>query len=75
MAHCGFEGTAVNDAFSHPVKAFLTALRGPRVAGPLAPELPILYSESARYATVASVPVAEVKRVNRETEDTGALPR
>jgi hopanoid biosynthesis associated radical SAM protein HpnH len=74
MAHCGFEGTAVNDAFSHPVKALMTSLRGPRVTGPLAPELPILYSESARYSTVASVPVAEVKRVNRETEDAGAEP-
>jgi hypothetical protein len=76
MAHCGFEGTAVNDAFSHPVKALMTSLRGPRVTGPLAPELPILYSESARsrYATVASVPLAEVKRVNRETEDAGAEP-
>ena len=71
MAHCGFEGTAVNDAFRHPIKALLTSLRGPRVKGPMAPELPILYSESARarYATVASVPLAEVKRVNRETED------
>ena len=29
MAHCGFEGTAVNDAFSHPLKALLTSLRGP----------------------------------------------
>ena len=29
MAHCGFEGTAVNDAFSHPLKALRTALRGP----------------------------------------------
>jgi hopanoid biosynthesis associated radical SAM protein HpnH len=76
MAHCGFEGTAVNDAFSHPVKALMTSLRGPRVTGPLAPELPILYSESARlrYATVASVPVAEVKRINRETEGAGAEP-
>jgi hypothetical protein len=52
----------------------MTSLRGPRVTGPLAPELPILYSESARYATVASVPVAEVKRVKRETEDAGAEP-
>ena len=71
MAHCGFEGTAVNDAFSHPLKALLTSLRGPRVSGPMAPELPIQYGESARarYATVASVPLAEIKRVNRETED------
>ena len=34
MAHCGFEGTAVNDAFSHPLKALKAALQGPQVKGP-----------------------------------------
>jgi hypothetical protein len=68
MAHCGFEGTAVNDAFSHPFKALAASLRGPRVAGPLAPELPVLYSESARPATVTAIPLADVKRARRETE-------
>jgi hopanoid biosynthesis associated radical SAM protein HpnH len=43
MAHCGFEGTAVNDAFAHPFKALKAALQGPRVAGPMAPDLPVLY--------------------------------
>ena len=41
MAHCGYEGTAVNDALAHPLKAMTVALRGPRTDGPLAPELPI----------------------------------
>jgi hypothetical protein len=62
MAHCGFEGTAVNDAFSRPWKAMLTSLRGPRVEGPMAPELPFLYPEGPKLATVASVPVSEIKR-------------
>jgi hopanoid biosynthesis associated radical SAM protein HpnH len=81
MAHCGFEGTAVNDAFSHPLKAFMAALRGPRVAGPLAPELPILYPETARHATamatatVTAIPLAHVARRDRETADSGAEPR
>jgi hopanoid biosynthesis associated radical SAM protein HpnH len=75
MAHCGFEGTAVNDAFSHPFKAFMASLRGPRVDGPLAPELPIQYSEAARYATVAAIPVAQVKkRPARETDDSTVEP-
>ncbi|MDP8984039.1 MAG: adenosyl-hopene transferase HpnH [Pseudomonadota bacterium] len=77
MAHCGFEGTAVNDAFSHPLKALLTSLRGPRVSGPLAAELPIRYSEAARsrYGTVASVPVDQVKqRARRDTEDSTLEP-
>jgi len=60
MAHCGFEGTAVNDAFSHPLKAMKAALLGPRVTGPMAAEMPIEYSDAARYATVASVPIAAV---------------
>ena len=41
MAHCGFEGTAVNDAFAHPLKALRASLRGPRVSGPMAPDLPL----------------------------------
>jgi hopanoid biosynthesis associated radical SAM protein HpnH len=44
MAHCGFEGTAVDDTFSHPLKALKVALRGPRTSGPLAPDLPIRYA-------------------------------
>jgi hopanoid biosynthesis associated radical SAM protein HpnH len=44
MAHCGFEGTAVNDAFAHPLKALVASVRGPRVTGPMAPDLPIRYA-------------------------------
>jgi hopanoid biosynthesis associated radical SAM protein HpnH len=40
MAHCGFEGTAVNDAFAHPLKALRVSVRGPRVRGPMAPDVP-----------------------------------
>ena len=61
MAHCGFEGTAVEDAFAHPIKALQAALRGPRVTGPMAPELPILYGDPLQHFAVA-VPVAEVRR-------------
>lgn len=44
MAHCGYEGTAVDDTVSHPLKAFRSWLRGPRVDGPLAPDPPISYT-------------------------------
>jgi hopanoid biosynthesis associated radical SAM protein HpnH len=67
MAHCGFEGTAVDDAFAHPIKALKTALRGPKLTGPMAPDLPILYGDRARH-TVATVPVEAVKRANREPD-------
>jgi hopanoid biosynthesis associated radical SAM protein HpnH len=67
MAHCGFEGTAVNDAFAHPIKALKSALRGPRVTGPMAPELPVLYGDRLQHIAVA-VPVAEVRRASRESD-------
>jgi hopanoid biosynthesis associated radical SAM protein HpnH len=66
MAHCGFEGTAVNDAFSHPLKAMKAALMGPRLSGPMAPDMPIEYAETARYATVAAVPISEVGHMRRD---------
>jgi hopanoid biosynthesis associated radical SAM protein HpnH len=43
MAHCGYEATAVNDAIGHPLKSLRVSLRGPKTAGPFAPELPIVY--------------------------------
>ncbi len=63
MAHCGFEGTAVNDAFAHPFKALKTALRGPRITGPMAPDLPVVHGGRPRHAAV-TIPVAEVKRAS-----------
>ncbi len=45
MVHSGFEATAVDDTFRHPLKAAWAALRGPRTEGPMAPELPVLYPE------------------------------
>lgn len=47
MVHCGFEATAVNDTFAHPLKAARVALFGPDTEGPMAPELPILYKDDA----------------------------
>jgi hopanoid biosynthesis associated radical SAM protein HpnH len=46
MVHCGYEPTAVEDTFAHPLKALKVALRGPRVNGPLAPELPVNYTDA-----------------------------
>lgn len=50
MAHCGYEGTAVNDTFAHPLKALRAWWRGPRTEGPMAPELPVLYDREAAEA-------------------------
>jgi hopanoid biosynthesis associated radical SAM protein HpnH len=77
MAHCGFEGTAVDDAFSHPIKLLKTTLLGPRTSGPMAPDLPILYSDGDRRprgGAVATVAVADVKRSNRAPGSDGGQP-
>lgn len=56
MMHCGYEMTAVDDTFAHPLKAAKVALFGPRTDGPMAPELPFTYEEeTAKPRLVASV--------------------
>lgn len=42
MAHCGFEGTAADDAFNHPLKTLWVSLRGPKLTGSFCDDLPIL---------------------------------
>jgi hopanoid biosynthesis associated radical SAM protein HpnH len=47
MVHSGFEPTAVDDTFAHPLRALKTFLRGPRTGGPMAPEIPVSYADQA----------------------------
>ena len=47
MMHCGYEMTAVDDTFAHPLKAARVALFGPRIDGPMAPELPFTYEQES----------------------------
>jgi len=69
MAHCGYEGTAVEDTFAHPIKALKAAIRGPRTEGPLAPELPILYG-NREEATAVKIPISQIGRAPHSTSDT-----
>lgn len=62
MAHCGFEGTAVNDTFAHPLKAMRVALFGPRTEGAMAPDLPVLYSSDQVDATAVHIPISAIQR-------------
>ncbi len=39
MVHCGYEATAVADSVRNPLKTIMNALRGPKLDGPMAPEL------------------------------------
>lgn len=72
MAHCGFEGTAVDDAFARPLKALKTALRGPRVSGPMAPDPPVLYSERDRHRVI-SVPLSALAAPRGKADAAAAL--
>jgi hopanoid biosynthesis associated radical SAM protein HpnH len=49
MVHCGYESTAAEDAFKHPLKALAVALRGPRTEGPMAPDIPLDKQRPAEY--------------------------
>src|SRR3984885_14599273 len=72
MAHCGFEGTAVDDLLKHPLKALRVALRGPRLTGPMAPELPFIYEEQPAIPRTVVVPVSGVGRERRAREPSAA---
>ncbi|MFO1436027.1 MAG: adenosyl-hopene transferase HpnH [Gammaproteobacteria bacterium] len=67
MVHCGFEATAVNDTFAHPLKAAAIALLGPKTAGSMAPELPVLYKDEAPQLKL--VVKAETTRTCGTTND------
>jgi hopanoid biosynthesis associated radical SAM protein HpnH len=65
MAHCGYEGTAVDDTFAHPIKALTASLRGPRTEGPMAPELPVLYGNRAEAVAAGSEVKVSVNEIGR----------
>jgi hopanoid biosynthesis associated radical SAM protein HpnH len=49
MVHCGYEPTAAEDAFAHPLKMLKVALRGVRTEGPMAKELDYSKQRPAEY--------------------------
>lgn len=49
MVHSGFEATAALDAIRRPWKAVAAQLRGPRTAGPMAPEIDLSKQRPAEY--------------------------
>lgn len=59
MAHCGYEGTAINDMFASPIKSLGIAWSGPRTEGEMAPELPVVYSRASQK--LAEIPIETVK--------------
>jgi hopanoid biosynthesis associated radical SAM protein HpnH len=67
MVHCGFEASAVDDTFSHPITALKVALLGPDTEGPMKPELPIMYKDepadkSKMVVEIKPVPMEDSKK-------------
>ncbi|MHB8386464.1 adenosyl-hopene transferase HpnH [Metallibacterium sp.] len=73
MAHCGFEGTAVNDTFTHPLKAMRVALFGPRTEGAMAPDLPVLYGSDQVDATAVHIPISAIQRSSNSSSANARL--
>ncbi len=49
MVHSGYEATAVVDAVKSPLKTLAVAMRGPRLSGPMASEIPLTNQRPAEY--------------------------
>jgi len=49
MAHCGYEPTAAEASMRNPLGALMTALRGVRTQGPMAPEIALTNQRPAEY--------------------------
>ena len=49
MVHSGYESTAVMDAVASPLKVARMALRGPKVTGPMAPEISLANQRPAEF--------------------------
>jgi len=68
MVHSGYESTAVMDAVKSPVKTMITALRGPKLTGPMAPEIDLSKQRPADYVFSRHVQdkMAELKHAPRK---------
>jgi hypothetical protein len=49
MAHCGYEPTAAEATFAHPLKALKVAMFGLRTEGPMAPEIALDKQRPAEF--------------------------
>ena len=74
MVHSGYEATAVVDAVKSPVKTMMVALRGPKLSGPMAPEIPLDKQRPAEYVFSRHVQekMAELKHKPRAAQSADA---
>jgi hopanoid biosynthesis associated radical SAM protein HpnH len=75
MVHCGFEGTAVTESVTHPLKALKVAVRGIRTEGPMAPEIPLDRQRPAEFVFSSHVErkLAEIRATQPRAKKTAPL--
>ena len=71
MVHCGYEPTAANDAFAHPLKMFSVAWHGIRTEGPMAQDIDLSKQRPADFVFGSHVDEALAKI---HAENKGGLP-
>jgi hopanoid biosynthesis associated radical SAM protein HpnH len=55
MAHCGYEATATEAMFQHPLEALAVSWRGVKTEGPMAPEIDMSKQRPAQYVFDSNV--------------------
>jgi hopanoid biosynthesis associated radical SAM protein HpnH len=75
MAHCGYEPTAVDATFAHPLAALKVAMLGVRTEGPMASEIPLDKQRPAEFVfsrhveqEVAAIHAAQKRPVTEAAE-------
>ena len=70
MVHSGFEATAVQDTFKHPIKALVSTMKGIKTEGDMAPEIPLDRQRPAQYVFSRHVDqkVTEIKETKARTK-------
>ena len=68
MAHCGYEPTAADAAFTQPLKTLRLALSGPRTDGEMAPEISLDNQRPAQYVFAGQVQqkLSEIRKAEAE---------
>jgi len=68
MAHCGYEPTAANIAFSNPLKMLRLAMRGLRTTGPMAPEIDLSAARAGEehHERIVAEEMAKLRKIAAE---------
>jgi hopanoid biosynthesis associated radical SAM protein HpnH len=71
MAHCGYEPTAAEAMLRNPIRAAVVALRGPKVEGAFAAEIPLESQRPAQYVFDGQVQqkLSEMRKAEAESAE------